>query len=154
MTTTTENSLVSGNSNGMDPSHEDGRPLKRPRTSRDSQEQTREVHSAKGLPGSEHSLIPNSAWRDFQELYSANVFAKIWGVAERAFSRSTPPVLFPEYTKPGGVGYVYRELEFWTSGFFPGCLYLLLERRRKYTHKVRRMGLSPTEPEPHELQLE
>ncbi|KAI1370952.1 glycoside hydrolase family 88 protein [Hypoxylon crocopeplum] len=97
---------------------------------------------------------PCSVSRDFEQLYSANVFAKIWGVAQRAFLRSTPPVLFPEYTKPGGVGYVYRELEFWTSGFFPGCLYLLLDRQRRHMHKVRRIGLLSTENGPHELQLQ
>lgn len=45
-----------------------------------------------------------------------------------------PPTFYPEYTKPGGVDYVYRELDFWTSGFFPGSIFLLLERRRKYAH--------------------
>ncbi|KAI2776238.1 glycoside hydrolase family 88 protein [Daldinia loculata] len=87
-------------------------------------------------------------------LYSENVTAKIWGVAQRAFLRPTPPTLFPEYTKPGGVGYVYRDLEFWTSGFFPGCLYLLLERQRKYAHEARHIGQSSTEYEIHELQLQ
>ncbi|KAI0117506.1 glycoside hydrolase family 88 protein [Daldinia grandis] len=96
----------------------------------------------------------NSTWQNFENLYSENVTAKIWGVAQRAFSRPTPPTLFPEYTKPGGVGYVYRELEFWTSGFFPGCLYLLLERQRKYAHEVRHMGQSSTKYELHELQLQ
>ncbi|KAI8956425.1 glycoside hydrolase family 88 protein [Daldinia sp. FL1419] len=67
---------------------------------------------------------------------------------------STPPTLFPEYTKPGDIGYVYRDLEFWTSGFFPGCLYLLLERQRKYAHKIRRMELSSIDYELHELQLQ
>ncbi|KAJ3939657.1 uncharacterized protein N0V96_010441 [Colletotrichum fioriniae] len=62
-------------------------------------------------------------------LFSSKVVAKIWGVAQQSFSSSSPPTLFPEYTEPGGTKYVYRELDFWTSGFFPGCLYLLLERR-------------------------
>ncbi|KAJ0321669.1 hypothetical protein COL5a_009154 [Colletotrichum fioriniae] len=63
-------------------------------------------------------------------LFSSKVVAKIWGVAQQSFSSSSPPTLFPEYTEPGGTKYVYRELDFWTSGFFPGCLYLLLERRQ------------------------
>ncbi|KAI1474106.1 glycoside hydrolase family 88 protein [Daldinia eschscholtzii] len=66
----------------------------------------------------------------------------------------TPPTLFPEYTKPGDVGYIYRELEFWTSGFFPGCLYLLLERQRKHAHEIRRIKQSSTGHELHELQLQ
>lgn len=58
--------------------------------------------------------------------------------------------MFPEYTKPGQAEYIYRDLDFWTSGFFPGSLYLLLERERKYrlgTMSVNGLGL-------HELQLE
>ncbi|KZL63202.1 unsaturated glucuronyl hydrolase, partial [Colletotrichum incanum] len=67
--------------------------------------------------------------------------------------KPSPPTLFPEYTEPGGTKYVYRELDFWTSGFFPGCLYLLLERRRKYTHLLQQLGWSANE-EPHPLYLE
>lgn len=44
----------------------------------------------------------------------------------------TPPTMFPEYTGKDGATYVYRDLKFWTSGFFPGSLYLLLERQVKY----------------------
>lgn len=42
-----------------------------------------------------------------------------------------PPAWFPEYTKPGSTEYVYRDASFWTSGFFPGLLYLIMERRKK-----------------------
>ncbi|WYZ39148.1 hypothetical protein EsH8_III_001062 [Colletotrichum jinshuiense] len=73
--------------------------------------------------------------------------------ASRRCSKPSPPTLFPEYTKPGGTKYVYRELDFWTSGFFPGCLYLLLERRRKYSHLLRHLGWLADE-EPHSLHLE
>lgn len=45
--------------------------------------------------------------------------------------------MLPEYIEPGGTTYVYRDREFWTSGFFPGSLYLLLERDRKYPHVIR-----------------
>ncbi|KAF4980498.1 hypothetical protein FDECE_17869, partial [Fusarium decemcellulare] len=63
-----------------------------------------------------------------------------------------PPSLYPEYTKPGGTRYVYREHDFWTSGFFPGCLYLLLERERKYKGP---MGwLNQGSDIPHLMQLE
>ncbi|KAF3356918.1 hypothetical protein VdG1_03476 [Verticillium dahliae VDG1] len=68
-------------------------------------------------------------------LYSPQVTAKIWGIAQQGFNSPNPPTLFPEYTKPGGTKYVYRELDFWTSGFFPGSLYLLLERQQKYGHR-------------------
>ncbi|OMP86106.1 Unsaturated glucuronyl hydrolase, partial [Diplodia seriata] len=43
-----------------------------------------------------------------------------------------PPSSFPEYTEPGGTKYIYSDASFWTSGFFPGCLYLLRERQLKH----------------------
>lgn len=46
-----------------------------------------------------------------------------------------PPTLYPEYTEPGGTAYCHTSMDFWTSGFFPGILYLLLERLCKYPHK-------------------
>ncbi|KAK6948055.1 hypothetical protein Daesc_009819 [Daldinia eschscholtzii] len=132
---------------------EDGRPLKRSRSVRDSQQQSLSSRGLKTPPALEAVALANSKQGDFGYLYSDNVTAKIWGVAQRAFSRPTPPTLFPEYTKPGDVGYIYRELEFWTSGFFPGCLYLLLERQRKHAHEIRRIKQSSTGHELHELQL-
>ncbi|TDZ21207.1 Unsaturated chondroitin disaccharide hydrolase [Colletotrichum orbiculare MAFF 240422] len=86
-------------------------------------------------------------------LFDRRAAAKIWGVAQQSLFSSSPPTLFPEYTKPGGTRYVYRELDFWTSGFFPGCLYLLLERRRKYSHLLRRLSWK-AESEPHEIHLQ
>ncbi|KPM45625.1 hypothetical protein AK830_g954 [Neonectria ditissima] len=86
-------------------------------------------------------------------LYSSNVYAKIWKVALQALPTSNPPVLYPEYTKPNGTTYVYRELEFWTSGFFPGCLYLLLERERKFKGRLQTFPNKLVEA-PHEMQLE
>ncbi|KAL6802702.1 glycoside hydrolase family 88 protein [Trichoderma sp. SZMC 28013] len=71
-----------------------------------------------------------------QGLYSSNVVAKIWGVAAPALFKSEPPTLYPEYTKPDGTRYVFRELDFWTSGFFPGSLYLLLERERRFKREL------------------
>ncbi|KAF4965259.1 hypothetical protein FSARC_6909 [Fusarium sarcochroum] len=86
-------------------------------------------------------------------LYSSKVYAKIWNVASQALTKSQPPVLHPEYTKPGGTEYVYRELDFWTSGFFPGSLYLLLERERRYKSTV--LNWAPdTTITPHQMQLE
>ncbi|KAH7148206.1 glycoside hydrolase family 88 protein [Dactylonectria macrodidyma] len=86
-------------------------------------------------------------------LYSADVYAKIWNVASQAFDMSRPPVLYPEYTKPNGTKYVYREGDFWTSGFFPGCLYLLLERERKFKSKLQ-SPLDETVDTPHQMHLE
>ncbi|KAF9886870.1 hypothetical protein FE257_010993 [Aspergillus nanangensis] len=80
-------------------------------------------------------------------LYSESVAAKLWRVASRALGRSKPPTLYPEYTGRDGATYVYRDLSFWTSGFFPGSLYLLLERQTKYT-------TNPNHLTPHPLQLQ
>ncbi|KFY59649.1 hypothetical protein V496_05603 [Pseudogymnoascus sp. VKM F-4515 (FW-2607)] len=87
-------------------------------------------------------------------LYSDSTVAKIWGVAQRALNKSAPPTLYPEFTKPGGTAYVYRESEFWTSGFFPGSLYLLLERQRKYPQIAFPSSYSGPPQTPHTLQLQ
>ncbi|KAG8166025.1 hypothetical protein KVR01_004577 [Diaporthe batatas] len=87
------------------------------------------------------------------ELYAPSVTAKLWSVAQEALRLSTgPPTLFPEYTHPGGGKYIYRDLEFWTSGFFPGSLYLLLERQIRHPHVLQQQGQQP--PPLHRLQLE
>lgn len=88
----------------------------------------------------------------FSELYAPSVTAKLWSVAQQALKLSaSPPTLYPEYTHPGGSKYVYRDLEFWTSGFFPGSLYLLLERQFRYPHVFQqKQQSSPL----HRLQLE
>lgn len=65
--------------------------------------------------------------------------------------------MFPEYTGKDRASYVYRSLDFWTSGFFPGSLYLLLERLIKYPQvkpgyqSAKQNGNSSI---PHPLQLE
>ncbi|KAL1878550.1 hypothetical protein VTK73DRAFT_7891 [Phialemonium thermophilum] len=94
--------------------------------------------------------------RDIQalsSLYTPSAFAKIWFTAQKGLARPSPPTLYPEYTKPGGTEYVYRELDFWTSGFFPGCLYLLLERQRKHGHVLGSAASTSQEKVPHHLQL-
>ncbi|KKY35461.1 putative glycoside hydrolase family 88 protein [Diaporthe ampelina] len=86
------------------------------------------------------------------ELYSPSVTAKLWSVAQQTLQLSAgPPTLFPEYTHPGDSKYVYRDLKFWTSGFFPGSLYLLLERQARYAQVFQHKQ----QPSPlHRLQLE
>ncbi|KAI0102962.1 unsaturated glucuronyl hydrolase [Nemania sp. FL0031] len=77
-------------------------------------------------------LLSDSSVKAINRLFSENAEAKLWGVASRALELPHPPFDYPEYTEPGGTEYVYRELDFWTSGFFPGSLYLLLERQRRF----------------------
>ncbi|KAF2021717.1 glycoside hydrolase family 88 protein, partial [Aaosphaeria arxii CBS 175.79] len=86
------------------------------------------------------------------QLFDQSVEAKIWGIAVRGLNQPSPPVFFPEYTKPGGLHYVYRELDFWTSGFFPGSLHLLLERRRNHGSMI--FPDDATTQSVHELHLE
>ncbi|RHZ54711.1 hypothetical protein CDV55_103498 [Aspergillus turcosus] len=90
------------------------------------------------------SVIPQSVIR---ELYSESVAAKLWNVASRALGKNEPPAFFPEYTGKDGATYVYRHLSFWTSGFFPGSLYLLLERQTKYNSSTK-------PPTPHPLLIQ
>ena len=50
---------------------------------------------------------------------------------------------------------MYRDLRFWTSGFFPGSLHLLLERRRKFELGHQLLGYRSRDVDfPHTLQLE
>ncbi|KAL4955386.1 Six-hairpin glycosidase-like protein [Aspergillus filifer] len=84
-------------------------------------------------------------------LYNEATIIKIWNVARRALGGATPPVLYPEYTG-SDKRYVYRNLDFWTSGFFPGSLYLIHERQLKYPTFYGQNGHSPS-PLPHRLHL-
>ncbi|KAJ5960408.1 Six-hairpin glycosidase-like protein [Penicillium vulpinum] len=68
-------------------------------------------------------------------LFSENTLAKIIGAAELFLDQNDPPIQFPETVPQAGPTrgeYQCRDAEFWTCGFFPGSLYCLLERLRKY----------------------
>lgn len=106
-------------------------PPQRPSISNKNQD----VELKQGLPPDKDSACHfQIQFKFISELYTSSVEAKIWSVASKQLVGPNPPSFFPEYTKPEGVSYVYRHHEFWTSGFFPGCLHLLLERRKKYAH--------------------
>lgn len=70
-------------------------------------------------------------------------------------AKSNPPTLYPEYTDERG-NYVYRTLDFWTSGFFPGSLHLLLERTVLLSQNpaLSKYSGPDSEIKPHRLQLE
>ncbi|KAK9326546.1 Six-hairpin glycosidase-like protein [Lipomyces starkeyi] len=70
------------------------------------------------------------------ELYSPSVIAKLWGIASLKLGDKYPPSKMPEYTDPETKEYVYTSVDFWTSGFFPGSLYLLLERMRRFPKTI------------------
>ncbi|KAJ5802536.1 uncharacterized protein N7503_004986 [Penicillium pulvis] len=109
------------------------------------------AHYTNGVNGTANAPLPHL----MEALYSESVVAKIWNIASKALSSSKPPVLYPEYTDNNGT-YVYRTLDFWTSGFFPGSMYLLLERLIRHPQSI--PGSESTDnqstPRPHRLQLE
>lgn len=71
------------------------------------------------------------------ELYAENIIAKALRTAQTAIGAL--PFAFPEIV-PQNVGadaaYSLREADFWTCGFFPGTLYLLLERLIRYPQSI------------------
>ncbi|ORY68581.1 Six-hairpin glycosidase-like protein [Pseudomassariella vexata] len=74
-----------------------------------------------------------------QELYAENIVAKILRTATTALEKNNPPIVYPEYVPQTGTEkgkYILREADFWTCGFFPGCIYSLLERAVKFPRKT------------------
>jgi hypothetical protein len=57
----------------------------------------------------------------------------------------------PEYTLPNSTAYISTPASFWTSGFFPGSLYLLYERLAKYPRTSN--NAPSTQPPTKSLQL-
>ncbi|KAJ5893220.1 hypothetical protein N7495_004911 [Penicillium taxi] len=111
-----------------------------------------------GINGSRNTITALSE-QIIEALFAESVEAKIWSVAARALGsvimvkfQAKPPVLYPEYTNQDGT-YIYRKLDFWTSGFFPGSIYLLLERSIRYNENTSYLSLG-FRTRPHQLQLE
>ncbi|KAF7191595.1 Unsaturated glucuronyl hydrolase [Pseudocercospora fuligena] len=74
---------------------------------------------------------------DMTELYSENITAKVLRTAQAAVG--SLPGAFPEIVPQGASSngsYVLREAEFWTCGFFPGTLGLMLEWLIRYPHSI------------------
>lgn len=67
-----------------------------------------------------------------EKLLSENTIAKIWGITTLTLDDARPPTLMPEYVYDK---YIYRSVGYWTSAFFPGSIYVLLERAKKYPAK-------------------
>jgi hypothetical protein len=82
------------------------------------------------------------------ELYAENIIAKALRTAQGAIGAL--PFAFPEIV-PQDTGcdgsYSLREADFWTCGFFPGTLYLLLERLIKFPQSVRLGDISVGRPQ-------
>ncbi|KAG8629609.1 hypothetical protein KVT40_003474 [Elsinoe batatas] len=82
---------------------------------------------------------------DLSQLFSENVLAKILQVAQRGLKTKAPLPAYPHTVPQSGPEtgrYEYREADFWTCGFFPGCIYSLLERSAKWPAHIAR-GRSP-----------
>ncbi|KAI0860067.1 unsaturated glucuronyl hydrolase [Xylaria cubensis] len=94
---------------------------------------------------------------ELSELFAENIVAKVLRVATKYAKSETPqqrsqesenldprgPDTFPEYVPQGGDTsglYTLREAEFWTCGFFPGTIYLLLERHLKLSKYSRHLS--------------
>ncbi|CAK7202348.1 hypothetical protein SEUCBS139899_005071 [Sporothrix eucalyptigena] len=68
-------------------------------------------------------------------LYSENVAAKIWRVAESYLEAVPDLSTYPEYILPSDSlagSYKSKPATFWTCGFFPASLYCILERTMKH----------------------
>ncbi|KAJ4232342.1 hypothetical protein NW759_002730 [Fusarium solani] len=73
-------------------------------------------------------------------LYDENILAKVYRTATKSLmGEKRFPDYFPEYVPQEGEdsgNYTLREAEFWTCGFFPGTLSLLLERTIRFPRKI------------------
>lgn len=69
------------------------------------------------------------------DLFAENVVAKITRTAVDGLVNNNPPAAYPEFVPQTGADankYFLREASFWTCGFFPGSVYLVLERLIRY----------------------
>jgi hypothetical protein len=76
---------------------------------------------------------------DLSQVYSESVAAKIIQVAQRGLKRQAPLRSYPHTVPqvgPDAGRYEEREADFWTCGFFPGCIYALLERSIRYPQAI------------------
>ncbi|KAJ0426614.1 Six-hairpin glycosidase-like protein [Aspergillus carlsbadensis] len=85
-----------------------------------------------GEPPSPVSLRPEDR---LSELFAENITTKILRTAIKYLEDNDPPSNYPELVPQDGPDtglYRSRDISFWTCGFFPGCIYSLLERLIKY----------------------
>ncbi|CAG9987684.1 unnamed protein product [Clonostachys byssicola] len=84
-----------------------------------------------GSPDAEEIISAQSSWSvRLSELYSDNLIAKVLRTAAVYLENNEIPSQYPEIVPQTGVNqgkWETREIDFWTSGFFPGCIYSALE---------------------------
>ncbi|KAI8664941.1 hypothetical protein LRP88_14554 [Fusarium phalaenopsidis] len=67
--------------------------------------------------------------KDVAETVLSNLYVeRAWKLASKVLTRHDAPDLFPHFTFPGLGYYIWNDSTFWTSGFFPGIVWLLYER--------------------------
>jgi hypothetical protein len=67
--------------------------------------------------------------KDAAETVLSNLYVeRAWKLASKVLTRHDAPDLFPHFTFPGLGYYTWNDSTFWTSGFFPGIVWLLYER--------------------------
>ncbi|GIJ91400.1 hypothetical protein Asppvi_010365 [Aspergillus pseudoviridinutans] len=106
-----------------------------------------------------HQIQSNGS-QPLDKIFSENVLAKVLRVAVEALKNNDPPTEYPEFVPQKGAStgsYILRESSFWTCGFFPGLLYLLLERAIRYPSTFPYLGhnhnLDPASLRDHLLTL-
>ncbi|KAI8716208.1 hypothetical protein NCS52_00913900 [Fusarium sp. LHS14.1] len=67
--------------------------------------------------------------QDVAETVLSNLYVeRAWKLASKVLNRHDAPDLFPHFTFHGLGYYIWNDSTFWTSGFFPGIVWLLYER--------------------------
>ncbi|CAO2655749.1 Nn.00g045520.m01.CDS01 [Neocucurbitaria sp. VM-36] len=87
----------------------------------------------------ENKKVPSVKGVDLSDAFSESVAAKIFQVAQRGFEQQAPLSSYPHTVPqegPAAGRYEEREADFWTCGFFPGCIYALLERAMRYPQAI------------------
>ncbi|RSM12469.1 hypothetical protein CDV31_006310 [Fusarium ambrosium] len=83
---------------------------------------------------------PQGVRERLPELFDENITAKILRTAVKHLEGNNPPTKYPEVVPQDGCNYGHyqlRNIDFWTCGFFPGCIYSLLERFIKYPESMK-----------------
>lgn len=129
-----------------------------------SARRTPETDNSSISSSADHSLrlqdpLPEPLCKRLRELYSVNITAKVLRASVDCLQNNVSPLshvsmfdatpiltpmqypiaAYPEYVPQRGTNaglYIMREASFWTCGFFPGCIYGLVERLVKYPQSI------------------
>ncbi|KAJ5928338.1 unsaturated glucuronyl hydrolase [Penicillium verhagenii] len=99
----------------------------------------RRTADTKATASSIMASLPIVEATELMELYSENVVAKIWRVADSFISKHPSFDAYPEHVPESGPSagtYETKPAKFWTCGFFPSSLYCVLERYTKFPNRT------------------